>query len=367
MYYIKISSKLTKEEKMRVVLFIGLLFFISWGAGGSQGPFFWTAEKDGKTHHILGTMHVNLDFEDLQCFEVIKNRLKNSHVLFTELSMDKVVEDMEKEAGQDTQTREERTFWKTLTKEEKVFLFRKSIKYMETIHPDVALDKTLLNEILKFIETRSGKEAVDFLKASCNLEKQQNKAQEALDNQVFQFAVEHSINRLPLETAEVHYQFLLILQKLEEEFISSLDESLFKESISKAKENFDGFCLNVRSETKKSDQLYEEMAIKVKNGDLEVVEYSIDTPLQNLFSKYAQYNIPRSLKENYEKNYRNIINQKGLKERNEKWLPKILSAHNSYNNVFVAAGVSHFIGEYDVLNLLKKEGFVIKRFSSECQ
>ena len=54
-----------------------------------------------------------------------------------------------------------------------------------------------------------------------------------------------------------------------------------------------------------------------------------------------------------------------LKNRNELWFQKIIEAFESpeYANIFVAGGVGHFIGLFNVLDMLEAEGFTIQRLS----
>ncbi len=52
-----------------------------------------------------------------------------------------------------------------------------------------------------------------------------------------------------------------------------------------------------------------------------------------------------------------------LKDRNEKWMAKFLSAYNNYNNIFVAVGVAHFIGPFNLIDMLKEAGFSVEQMS----
>ena len=47
------------------------------------------------------------------------------------------------------------------------------------------------------------------------------------------------------------------------------------------------------------------------------------------------------------------------------WFQKITEAFESheYENIFVAGGVAHLIGPFNVLDMLEEEGFTIKRLS----
>ena len=72
----------------------------------------------------------------------------------------------------------------------------------------------------------------------------------------------------------------------------------------------------------------------------------------------------KNLQENMIKAYRDNFQHNILRKRNEIWLKKLLSAEP---NMFVAGGLAHFQGSYNVLDGLKKEGFSVKRFTPDCQ
>ena len=66
------------------LLFLGTLFLCIACGTNPKGPFFWTVEKEGQILHILGTIHLGMGLEDLQCSQVISKSLKQSDLLWTE-------------------------------------------------------------------------------------------------------------------------------------------------------------------------------------------------------------------------------------------------------------------------------------------
>ena len=54
-----------------------------------------------------------------------------------------------------------------------------------------------------------------------------------------------------------------------------------------------------------------------------------------------------------------------FKDRNEKWLPKFMSAHSQYDRIFLIAGYGHFIARDNLIDMLRSEGFFVERVS--CQ
>ena len=55
-----------------------------------------------------------------------------------------------------------------------------------------------------------------------------------------------------------------------------------------------------------------------------------------------------------------------LEERNKTWFKKLMSAHQAHEEMFVAAGLGHFTYNHNILDMLKSEGFTVKRYSSKC-
>ena len=52
-----------------------------------------------------------------------------------------------------------------------------------------------------------------------------------------------------------------------------------------------------------------------------------------------------------------------LKNRNEKWVDQFKEAHKSYDRIFVAAGNLHFTGAFNLVDILRRDGFKIERVS----
>ena len=75
-----------------VPFLLSLIFFVVSCNIGPKGPFFWKAEKEGKTFYILGTIHEGVGLEDLQCSQVISDILDQSNLLWTEVNMFEVQE-----------------------------------------------------------------------------------------------------------------------------------------------------------------------------------------------------------------------------------------------------------------------------------
>ena len=51
-----------------------------------------------------------------------------------------------------------------------------------------------------------------------------------------------------------------------------------------------------------------------------------------------------------------------LKNRNEHWLKEFKKAHHDYDQIFLAAGLFHFIGKFNLIDMLNQEGFMWSGF-----
>ena len=56
-----------------------------------------------------------------------------------------------------------------------------------------------------------------------------------------------------------------------------------------------------------------------------------------------------------------------LKDRNKQWFIKFKNAHGKYNEIFLASGTAHFIGNFNLLDMLKADGFSISRMNASCE
>ena len=54
-----------------------------------------------------------------------------------------------------------------------------------------------------------------------------------------------------------------------------------------------------------------------------------------------------------------------LKNRNKKWLTQFKSVHKNYTHIFVAAGNAHFVSPFNMIDMLREDGFDTERVS--CQ
>ncbi len=64
---------------------------------------------------------------------------------------------------------------------------------------------------------------------------------------------------------------------------------------------------------------------------------------------------------------KNINNKLVSKQRNQEWLSKLTEAHRNYENIFVAVGTGHLVGQNieqnNLIDRLAQQGFTIDQFT----
>ena len=73
-------------EKLKFLFIFCWVFVFTVSCGPSQlpQPFFWKAEKAGKVHHLLGTVHVGVSLYEIPCANEIVKQIDNSDLVFLE-------------------------------------------------------------------------------------------------------------------------------------------------------------------------------------------------------------------------------------------------------------------------------------------
>lgn len=67
-----------------------------------------------------------------------------------------------------------------------------------------------------------------------------------------------------------------------------------------------------------------------------------------------------------ENHYSSTENSKwSLKNRNEKWFTQFKTVHKNHDHIFIAAGRNHFMGAFNLIDMLRRDGFDIERVSCE--
>jgi len=331
-----------KTISKKILYFIFLFSICSPCSAQLNGPFFWQAKKDGKTMHILGTIHVTVGLNDLQCSQNISNTLKQSSLLWPEIDTTNPMKTMkiQQEAMSPLLIDRSGQSFNNLNESSQNFFKSKfplainGIKHLSYIGLKAQIQQICM------VEHRDTTMRIKQEMAENNPVK--------LDNQVQELAKLHNIeqNYLDGENLEVIVGMMQsnpepVSQTFIEETIESYKEQCTKENIE-----------NIFSEYKKHKAYTVEQYLLGEEMDVEIIQ--------------PQFLAKMGLKEEAIKESVNNFNQMLIKYRNEKWLEKLLSAHTQIDNMFVAAGVAHFQGQYSILDMLQREGFFVQRMNLEC-
>ena len=311
----------------------------SASSASPNGPWFWTAKKDGKTLNMLGTFHMGVAMEELQCFEQISGSLYNSDLVFTESDLNPYSEyqkNMAEESLKALSDSEGESF-QNLSEQSQQFL-KEKVSYF-----GLDVEKMSYTSMLGILNAVCHSDHIDFIHEqfpsfnfSSLMDKQVQETAQFRDiTQAYLDDMKHLVE-IARSNAEKHAASTEEVEK----YIQNYETECSREKI---KEKFEHIISSLK-----------EMRNNYKSGR----EISLTAMVEMYKKKGASESEIEIFKNNY--------NQNLLKARNEIWLEKLLSAHNSYNNIFVAAGLVHFTDNFNILDKLKEEGFSVQRLNPDC-
>ena len=355
---------------------LGLILILASCSGElAKGPFFWSAEKEGKSLNILGTIHLGVALEDLQCSSQIKTYLDNSAVIFTEIKKE--------EAGLDAIATESQAQiqplvlsstgreFKSLNEKSQQFFKDKFVQLIEKTS-QTKLTEENKNEISNSLNQLSYFGLQQNLSAFCLsdnqdlFQKHKERMQElskkgALDLQIQQLAQAKG-KALYLESQQDRVEAFLgedDLQKLREQA-----ENLKVEDIESDIQTYDKSC-----SSKTVGAMFEtsyDMMISLQSDYLSGKNINIEARIKDLVNNFPE-EMPDSFKKQIKGGIIKAMKSNLLKFRNERWFPKLLSAHRDHKQVFVAAGLAHFTSAHNILDQLRDSGFSVKRMKAGCK
>ena len=328
-----------KEQIFKVILGLGwILILCSFQSRKPTGPLFWEVEKKGKTFHILGTIHFKIPVENIPCSKNILNHLNSSKFLLTESSLE-----INKAAFSILRTLHyslSGEAFRSLSEESKIF-FRNKLPQSQS-QGEQGLRYSQLNHLSYYglnsiIEGLCELDNSNFVNS---LEKHSHQASgPILDQQIVNIAQSQGIPQGYMDEVE---DILQIYAPREED----LDDHGVNESI----KNYDKRCNKKEFEKRKLH------FIKMDKDKMKKYLSGEEIVMKDYFHRLKDYD--KEVKR---------INQVLFKNRNEKWISKILQSHNRYDKVFIVAGFLHFTGKNNILDMLKKRGYSIKQFNTSCK
>ena len=323
--------------------FILILLFSFSAKAESQAPFAWTVEKDGKSSTILGTIHVGLPLNEILCSNKISQKIKNSQLLFIEEETQSDIDNLSEE--------EQKKLFIGSDKEKTEIMSRLSLKSQDIIRER----KGALTNILKELFSHRYESA-----------SQTNFNNFSQSNQTF------LINQGAHTTesyASLFYFINTIAYYRAYYSLPSLDKQVKQIALSHSVEIKSLDDNNRLNQDFKLLSYFNKPIIFVGYKDVKDLIKNIDN-LTKLFQKILLNKVP--LYKMYDIDFFNSATAKEiegldtqalLKNRNQLWLEKFLTAHKKHGNIFLSAGLTHFIGEYALLDSLKKEGFSVERIT----
>lgn len=295
---------------MKFILFIISFFFItSCGKSGKYGPYFWKVQKEGKVSYFLGTYHVGVTLEDLQCSKQIKTHLKQSDFLFTEVA--------------DSDSKPDQKFNKILRDYRKtVMLSKENGREFQSLNSNSQI----------FFRSRNISENLSYMGYMIVLD-------DLCRDQAF---YETGAGAVSLDS-----QFKAVSQS-ENIPVGYLDADEDTDAVSDA-------YIGIRYKH------WEGVNNEDVNGAVSDFKACVSGNVLHI-NRYIQGNLKIGVaSEEHDKAL--------LKDRNEQWVAKFKEVHGSgnYDQVFLAGGVAHFTANFNIIDMLKKDGFSISRMNSDCE
>ncbi len=166
-------------------------------ANYSNWPYFFLVKKDGKTHYILGELHVTVALDELPCADEIKHHLQNSTVLFSEKS----------------------NLWEVVVQKERTIESDPELEYLYTqngIEAYIAQDdlafRSFSPSVQKFFTEKGISDRLSYagynasLDRICITEAYPSAVKKILPNDVIRLAKRQGIPIKPLDTLELRLQ-----------------------------------------------------------------------------------------------------------------------------------------------------------------
>ncbi|MCZ0932895.1 MAG: TraB/GumN family protein [Oligoflexia bacterium] len=320
-----------------LILFLNFLFSAKV-ASTQLDPFIWTAEKEGKTSYILGTAHTGISLKEIPCSDAVSKKIQNSDLLLLET---KTKNDFEK-----------------LSEEEKQKLFIGSVKEQEEIMSKLSQKtqdtikerKIIMTHIIKDMFSHHYESAGNEAWAELSLESQNFLTNHGADKEESYANLIYFINCIAYYKA--YYSLPSLDKQVKQMALSHFVKIESMDHNKKINEDFSS-----KTSSNKPRMLVSRSDVE---GAIKEIE-SLTGLYQQIFLNTAR------LYQLYDANAflfnHNLDETILLKNRNELWLKNFLKTHEKYENIFITASLKHFIGEHNMLDMLKGEGFSVERMT----
>lgn len=305
-------------------------------------PFYWSAEKNGKKTHLLGTFYVGISLEeDVKCSEKILEQIEGSDLIFLETKPEP----------------------QNLTEEEKLIIYIGPWGEREKILDKLSEEE---QERIKRRRKMAEKRVRTILPYHYKYRYEGRGNFHHFNGGAKSFFIRHGANVTQWNYTD--YFYFIFETAFFEAFLSSgiyMNEEIYNiaQSNDTSVQFLDG-SLKVDSDLNEATEVsIVKREVKIDRRYIEnfVDKYSqIVHAFQRDFSEEAD--IYKLGKEVVFKRFSGELSPEKTLERNTLWLESFLAAHQNpeYSNIFLAAEAKHFLGPFNLIDLLKMEGFSLK-------
>ena len=322
-----------------------LVFFFSFalvktGESAGKSPFLWIAEKEGKLSYLLGTIHIAVSLDEMPCSDQVVYQIENSDLLFLEIQ----AQDVEKLSEE-----EEQKIYIGSREEQEKILSKLSLKTQEMIRErKIAFDHFLRT----YLPFRLQSQVKEGAFSELSLESQKILIKYGAD---------------PKGDYADFFQFIRTFCYYKAYFsLPSMDKLIKKLALShsveiKALDNSKKINKDVHSQGP-SDKPFRIVHAMEVEAIIENMDNLVNHVREKLFrgaSHYKTYDL-NTVEQTIIKSHK-TNEDIFFKKRNELWLEKFLSAHREYERIFLAVGLAHLVGNYNLLDMLEENGFSIER------
>lgn len=305
----------------------------------SDSPFAWSVQRDGKTHHILGTVHAGVSLEELPCSDEILKQIQASDLVFLEVLHALT----------------------PLNRKNMVEFFTESKEKKERILNNFSFSAESQQKIREMINSLLQIAPINPL----YLTQESDKGFDDLSEEAKEFLISHGAD---IQGSYVDY-VVFISQVTHYKAIYSFDHMEFQIAAIVLAENIKTRALNnpkTAEELERKKKKYPEDSLSPITRD--IIESLVDNHYpsmerikQAIFKKAELY-----ISGNEEEIIVSSSDElDSLENENALWLEKFKEAHASpeYESLFLAGGVRHFIGSFNLIDQLRKEGFSVNRMT----
>ena len=279
-------------------------------------PFFWEVEKNSKTSHLLGTIHAIVAIDELLCSQDIQHSLENSDLVFVEY--DYLLERNKKfvVAGKKLMLSKDGREFQALSGESQEFLRSKGVSEQLNLY---GYSKVLHNLCMHGVADVNGL---------------------ILDNRIAYTA--YSKGTSVQELDDFIGDHILEIEKKKADAFNRLSGFKFQLEV--------GFL----------------------NGDIKM--FSHNCPFPWYVDKLEHYKLGNKNEDNGKylssqgiEQYLNSLTAEKrrdyileLQTRNTQWLDRFEKNRQTHDHIFLAGGLAHLIGPFNLIDMLKEKGYTVK-------